>query len=214
MKIIKLTEIQKRKLFNEVFSFEEIKKLSYDRMRQYYYCIRLLGKPIGKGSSRYVFGVDDDFCVKLSMGKKVKSGVAQNINEYQKYLRTKSPLLMKVYDHDSSFNCILVRQAEERDFENILGIPFLDNEKANFVWIYQYISIRYVKKSDYFDRNEEFEKIINGSRWLQDLIKLMANEKITDVDYIENIGVAQRDGKDELVILDFGFTNDIYDSFY
>jgi hypothetical protein len=42
----------------------------------------------------------------------------------------------------------------------------------------------------------------------------MVNEKITDIDYIENIGVAQRDGKDELVILDFGFTNDIYDSFY
>ncbi len=97
MKIIRLTEAQHKKIFKETFSFEVLKELNSDRMKQYYYCVKLLGKPIGKGSSRYVFGVDDNFCVKLCMGKKASAGIMQNMNEYKKYTNTKSPLLMKVF---------------------------------------------------------------------------------------------------------------------
>jgi hypothetical protein len=42
----------------------------------------------------------------------------------------------------------------------------------------------------------------------------MINEKIRDIDYIENIGVAERNGKETLVLLDFGFTREVYDAYY
>ncbi len=106
-----------------------------------------------------------------------------------------------------------MKQAEESDVERLLGIPFIETN-VNFVHLIDYIFFRYVKGSDYFEINEEYEKTIKKSEWFQELIKLMINEKIRDIDYIENIGVAERNGKETLVLLDFGFTSEVYDAYY
>lgn len=130
MKTIIIRESQKKILLEayvEGFSFETLSKLSKNGKAQYEYCRKYLGEPFSQGSSRCVFTLSDNFVLKLAYGEFRNAGIKQNRNEYVVYTSSDSPLLVRVYGHDEAFTyliCESVVQAEEVDFEKVLGIPF------------------------------------------------------------------------------------------
>jgi hypothetical protein len=131
MKVIKINESQKKRLFEayrEGFSLKELSALGNNGWgAQYDYCIKWLGEPDNRGSSRCVFTLSDNIILKLAVGDKYKAGIAQNKQEYEMYETWDSPLLVRIYNADKNYTFLVsenVIPAKDIDFEKILGIPF------------------------------------------------------------------------------------------
>jgi hypothetical protein len=136
MKVIKINESQKKRLFEayrEGFSFEELSVLANnafsdwnDWRLQYDYCIKWLGEPDGKGSSRCVFTLNDNYVLKLAYEKRA-AGIVQNHIEYNIFKETNSPLLPKILYCDENFTYLVVENVlpiKMEDFEYILGMTY------------------------------------------------------------------------------------------
>lgn len=118
-----------RRIINEFmqngFSFEEMSSLEGEERINY--CIKYLGDPIGTGSSRMTFEIDDAQVLKIAYGKHYKAGCAQNTAEYEISQHIKSPILVKTLYHADDFSWIIserVLPCEELDFYKIMGLPY------------------------------------------------------------------------------------------
>lgn len=244
MKIVKINESQRERLFeaySEGFSFKTLSSLSENQCKQYEYCLKTLGRPIGYGSSRTVFTLSDNIVLKLAASRR-EAGIEQNKLEYQIYDTFKSPLLARVFDKDEHFTYIIcehVITAEAVDFEKILGLPFYDQyeQNTNFSrnvvgydkyfknlkkWhekndislysILSYIESNYVLDEPYTERI--YDDIINNSKWLKELTDFVAASGISDFCSIENFGLVNRNGQPSLVLLDAGMNLDLWERHY
>jgi hypothetical protein len=105
------------------FNMEEFKNIKSFANRLKYCEERL--KKLGAGTSRRVYQIDDEKCLKLAKNNK---GIAQNIEEINlgndMYAGS---CFAKVYDYDPNGLFVemeLARNAKESDFERLVGIPF------------------------------------------------------------------------------------------
>lgn len=248
MKLIKINESQKKRLFEayrEGFSLKELSALGNNGWgAQYDYCVKLLGEPNGFGSSRCVFTLSDNLILKLAVGDQYQAGIAQNKQEYEMYETWDSPLLVRIYNVDKNFTfliCESVVPAERIDFEQILGLPFyrcvqgdkynVDGEeivgydeyfdklknpdeetKINVYNILAYIESNYVFHEPYHD--EKIEKAIKNSEWLSQFRNFIMRTGMPDFCQIGNFGLVNRNGNPTLVILDSGFSLDIWNKYY
>ena len=102
-------------------------KINYFFENGYKYCVKMLGEPIGKGSARFVFQIDDTRVLKLATNMK---GVAQNKSEVMVYQQAPNKTFMPIVYNDSDMENYFyviseyVLPAEEKDFETVLGVPF------------------------------------------------------------------------------------------
>ena len=251
MKIININESQKKRLFEAYdgkFSFDELDKQE-DLGNMDYYCYKHLGNSFAQGSSRVVYMLSDNFVLKLAYNK---AGIEQNKLEFERYYKTKSKLFPIVYDHSKNFEYIVcenVVQADDVDFEKILGIPYEGSWKQDSIpeknsfsiyggdmeigynkyfdnikyeddgWdeptasdIIAYLERRFILKTD--EPDEYCDNIINRIPWFKELEKLIKNEQICDLDVISNFGIVNRDGKPFIVIIDSGFSVEVYNKYY
>lgn len=123
-------EERKCELINEFiqngFSFNELNNITNPTER-FEYCYDFLGQPIGDGSSRSVFEIDDAQVLKIANKKYFDAGCAQNKQEWDLVKSYNSPLLTKVLYHANDFSWIIserVLPSEEIDFYKILGLPY------------------------------------------------------------------------------------------
>lgn len=171
----------------------------------YYYCVKMLGEPIGKGSSRAVFQIDDTRVLKLAINMK---GVAQNKAEVMVYNqapdKTFMPIIYNDSDMESYFYVIseYVLPAEEEDFKKVVGIPF-----------YRLESLISNKKLE--SAMKSYEDMPKVHDLLQYLIT-MSNMGVEIFDWttISNWGLAKRNGREAIVTLDNGFTQNVVNHFY
>lgn len=246
MKIVKINESQKKRIFeaySEGFTFEKLSMLRGDWEKQYYYCCKWLGKPMGFGSSRCVFTLSDNMILKLAMGGFRDAGIAQNEFETKMFKKTESPLLARIYDAAKDYSYIVcenVVPAEEIDFEKLLGIPFMsywkqttsdDDDTIGFDKYFDgtkkhieehkgasvYDILCYIE-SNYVTNEQCFdydiEKIINSNPWFKEFVKLVEDTNISDFCNVENFGIVNRNGKPMLVLLDAGMNLNLWYNFY
>lgn len=92
------------------------------------YCIQELGQPIGSGTSRDVFEIDDKTVLKLSNNS---NDIMQNLHEYNIFQELKgNPLLPRIYAKSDDYIwlwCERVLPCSHADFEKVLGIPYCIN---------------------------------------------------------------------------------------
>jgi hypothetical protein len=161
MKVIKINESQKNRLFEayqEGFSLKELSMIADsafanedNSVPQMEYCRRWLGYPDSMGSSRCVFTLNDNLVLKLAYGRRYEAGIDQNLQEYTLFQVVDSPLLARVFNYDKNFTFLVseaVLPCTEEDFEKILGIPF-----------YHFYHQNSVQSSDDFSRNNGDKKI-------------------------------------------------------
>lgn len=195
---------------DDSFNFEELSKIpTYaGKVR---YCKRHLGFPIGNGSARIVFQLDDEKCLKLAKNRK---GIAQNGAEYDKYAESYgvTPNLYDSADDDSWIVTEYVLPAKQKDFKQCLGIDF--NTFRHFV-IACYNC--YARRPIHTDMSDEyFSQLCDENEWLYQLYCYMADYQLPcgDMLRLANLGMVMRDGEPQIVILDSGLTQQIYDEFY
>lgn len=224
MKKIIITEEQlnaiKEMAYPVSFNMEEFKSIRSfaDRVK---YCENRL-KKLGAGTSRRVYQIDNEKCLKLAKNRK---GIAQNIEEINlgndMYAGS---CFAKVYDYDSNGLFVemeLARRAKESDFERLAGVPFdvycdiivrtaasyLPSNNQSRNWINKSMDDSYEYVMDNID---DFE-------FINQVIEYMANFQVKaygDLQRLSSYGVVRRDGQEEMVIIDFGLTEDVFNNYY
>jgi len=178
------------------------------------YAEQYLGKPLGQGSSRIVYKVDDTKVLKLARNKK---GLAQNSAETD-WHQFNIPILAKIFDFDDNDLWVemeLARKAKLSDFKKILNVNFkllmsyltykenLIKRGKKLAELYSYIPQEQI---DYLDEIEE----------ISDLVEFMvdSNSPVGDLSKLNSWGVVKRDGQEKLVLVDYGLTEETYKCYY
>jgi hypothetical protein len=189
-------------LFKTLKSFASRKK----------YCEQHL-KRISSGSSRIVYLIDNVKVLKLAWNNK---GLAQNKTEIafsNDYMW--DGLIAEIFEYDENNLWVemeLARKVTPTIWNSIIGIPieelhkcarFIDQEKNPRKFRY------------HFTKPASMDKVENNE-FTSSILDLISNFNIGAGDFgrLSTYGLVKRDGKDKIVIIDYGLTNEIYDSYY
>jgi len=186
------------------------------------YCKQMLGFPIGDGSSRIIFQLDDETCLKLAKDEK---GIAQNKEEMAVGFNHNEEYMPKVYNGTDENNALwivaeYVIPAREEDFYKVAHVNFADVSKFA-VFLDNYIEIRdlYVRSMAKFVLDGIAYKYGSNKRAVE-LFESICDFKSTykqyvgDLGRIDNWGIARRKGRTVFVMLDTGLSKDVYNQFY
>ena len=182
------------------------------------YCTEMLGRPIGNGSSRIVFQVDDDCVIKLAKNPK---GIAQNLEEIrvfgENYLSS-TPKLFNGSDEENGLWIITeyVLPAKASDFKKLLGIAF--NEISEFAACvdgsFKPRGEWYSRKMDeLFDKYEDNDDVVDLLNDIQELEGTLGSSA-GDLSRLANWGMCMRNGKPTFVFLDCGLNQEIFNKYY
>ena len=213
-KTIFITEEQSRMIkeaMDDTFSLEELTSLpSFNAKMKY--CTQHLGKPIGKGSSRVTFQMDDEKVLKLAWNNK---GVAQNTEEERAYGDDIFPQVFQSDDNGSWLVSEFVLPANAKDFKHCFGITFDDFTRfimgcgahrfgdSRFRWY----SMPYNEWERLLENNEDLASF-------DDYIGNYGTVVIGDMTRLCNYGLTQRNGEPHIVLLDSGLTDYVWNNFY
>ncbi len=200
---------------NSSFSTEHLSQINSFRQRVLY-CRQNLGNPIGNGSSRMVFQIDDQKCLKLAKNEK---GIAQNEleGEYYKQSFDCIPKIFEQDDNSSWMICEYVLPAKPADFKHCLGISWDDFQKFITSCYYSYANNRSRQLCFYPRMNdEEFVNLLDTNEYLDEIYKYMTDYRapMGDLVRIANYGMTRRYNQDYIVILDHGLSDQIYNDYY
>ena len=183
------------------------------------YCKQMLGPTFGSGSSRVIFEIDDNKVLKLAKNQK---GIAQN--EFEDDTSRYGRIVVKVFECADDYtwlveeNCI---PAKEKDFEQILGMPFetyCDLVKHSFnrycrngrqANTYTLSPIECDRLLDQLYEQDEYG-------FIPQLFNLMGDYQLPwgDLTRISTYGMVNRDGEPEIVVIDSGLSEEILDTYY
>lgn len=194
------------------FDMDHFKKLSKfaERVR---YCDEHL-KKISSGSSRIVYMIDTVKVLKLAKNKK---GLAQNEIEagYSKYNDLRD-VVAQTFDYDEHNLWVemeLARPVRKPDFKRITGYSFEDYCAA----IHNYgCDVNYSKYNHKVDINKELVASMWENEFVYGIFEYIGNYGIPvgDLKRLSSYGIVKRNGNDTIVLIDFGLTSDVYDSYY
>lgn len=223
MKKIIVTESQYMKIIDEMaypvsFNMDEFKTLKTfaERIR---YCQTRLQR-ISSGSARIVYKIDNEKVLKLAKNRK---GIAQNEAEAGDYYKNSIGCFAEIYDVDDNYLWIemqLARKAKMSDFKRLTGYDF----KVMCQWIYNCKS-RYSRRGFIYDKSydsifnsEEFEKGLENYSIFAEIQEYLCNyqlESVGDLTRLNSWGVVNDEyGQEQLVIIDSGLTDDVWDDYY
>ena len=196
--------------YPESWNIEEFKKLNSFNSR-IQYCQNHL-KRISSGSSRIVYMVDDTKVLKIAKNKK---GIAQNeveINMSTDYMW--DGIIAEIYDYDENglwVEMALARKVTEKNFKEITGVSFKDYCNAMF---YRHSEMGHNKSFGFAKPSNMDEMWDNEFVFL--MMDIMSNYDLPpgDLCKLNSFGIIKKDGEDQIVMIDYGLNNKVYDSYY
>jgi hypothetical protein len=206
----KLIETYLEEDYPNSFNMDEFKSLSTFAKRIQYCEHRL--KRISSGSGRVVYMIDDTKVLKLAKNRK---GVAQIEVEadwgQQSYFNN---LLAHTFDYHPEYLWIemeLARKVTNDTFEMLADCKIID--------MYQYLDNFHNdinSRRNIYKQSPELVDFLNENTFTQMVREFMVNTDSGAGDFgkLNSYGLVQRNGEDDLVIIDFGLTNNVYDSYY
>lgn len=188
------------------------------------YCKQRL-KYLGRGSSRIVFQIDGSTVLKLAFNQK---GIAQNEADARvkidRYLQDYN-FLPEVYDVDEEYLWIEMQQARRArkvDFKRLTGY----NWETFYYWV-MYCwnnAVAYSNEQRYIP--DEYRVLFHSDKWrnateyslfseIEDYIENYGVQGWGDIATIQNWGVVtNKNGQEELVLIDNGLDNDTLEKYY
>lgn len=166
---------------------------------------------LGTGSGRAVFVADENTVIKVAKNAK---GLAQNEAEVDiSYNSGEDAPVAKVKDCDEKYSYIeaeRARKAKPTDFKKIVWFPMEDVVRSMCYWAHEVLGRSYVRS-----KPETYDAIME-TPFMQELTEIMGNFDIEtgDLSRISSWGVVSRDGKEHLVLVDYGATTDILNRLY
>lgn len=193
------------------FDMEKFKSLSSFAAR-IRYCGEHLQR-ISSGSSRIVYKIDNEKVLKLAWNKK---GLAQNEVEieYGGYYDIEG-ITARVFDSDPNNLWVemeLARKLSKGDFKRLTGLDWEMYAKA----IHNHGIDTGNGRGYKHDLPEEFKEEVWENEFSYAMLDFMGNYGIPagDLTRRSTYGIVKRDGQDDIVMIDYGLTSDVYDSYY
>jgi hypothetical protein len=177
------------------------------------YCEKYLNR-ISSGSSRIVYKIDETKVLKLAKNNK---GLAQNEVEIE--LSNYSDLegvVAKVFNYDENnlwLEMELAKKINNNDFKRIIGYNFIDFTK----FIYNVAVDANITRNRY---KHDLPSEIADAMWedinITSIVDYMVNYDIPpgDLMRLSSYGAIKRGGNEDIVIIDYGLTKDVYASHY
>lgn len=207
---------QMGKIVGGQFSFEQLNSLkSFNgRIR---YCENYLQR-ISQGSSRIVYRFDDNTVLKLAKNTK---GLAQNEEEVSK--SNESDIFAHIFKFDVENSSWIVseyaRRATAADFRRLTGHDFKFVQKYIELIASQYSRHRRWNATP--EQEEFLENVMNMDipnwEFFYEINEYMTNYQLEawgDLTRPSTWGVANRQNGDELVIVDYGLSDEVADKHY
>jgi len=194
------------------FNLDEFKNL-WSYAKKLRYAEEHLGKPLGRGSSRVVYRVDNDKVLKLAKNKK---GLAQNEAEIDwandSYFDN---ILAHIFDYDTEKHLWVEMELELRtkksDFKRLWDVDLddLDTYLRNFY-------DRNNGRRASFHQDEEVKDKLDNNEEVMNLVDFMMNSDSQpgDLTKSNSWGLVKREGHETLALIDFGLTSSVYDNYY
>jgi hypothetical protein len=198
------------------FNIEEFSSIRSFKERVKYCDSRL--KYLGQGSSRRVYMIDNEKCLKLAKNNK---GIAQNESENDGYLQ-KLHLCPLIYNYDRNGLWIesqLAKKAKVSDFKRLTGYGW----DVMCAWI-EYTAKLYSRRSMY---KGEFEDIFTSEEfenWVyeEDTVFGRINQYMTDYALeaygdllcLSSWGIVSENGQERLVLVDTGLNDSVAKDYY
>jgi hypothetical protein len=198
----------------ESFSYDELRSIGSFKGR-YQYCLRTLGPCQGRGSSRVIFQLSDEKVLKLALNQK---GIAQNEAECDWYLQKYDvvPEIFKESDDKNYYFLVseFVLPAKKNDFDIVFGFDFFTFCRC-LVAIWKMYNPRGTSLYPPID-GATLSELLEKSEDLNNFYYYMTDYQppVGDMLRAENYGLTNRSGTPQIVLLDSGLTNDVYDSYY
>lgn len=175
------------------------------------YCEEHL-KRISSGSSRIVYMIDDTKVLKLAKNQK---GLAQNEVEIQwgqdSYF---SSILAHTFLHhpdDLWVEMELARKVSKKDFQRLTDCTI--EELYHYLINFNEINRR---KRPMFTMDPAVKERLDENEFVSAIVDFMSNIGAPAGDFgkLNSYGIVQRGGQDDIVLIDFGLTNDVYQTYY
>lgn len=196
-------------VFSNINTFKARKQYCDDRLEK-----------IGKGSSRIAYKVDNEKALKLAFNQK---GIAQNRAECD-WFKNNYEVFGKVYEADTDnyywVEMELARKPKQSDFKTILGISWVEtcdlikycfelNSKYSYLKT-MYYSTMVEQLYEKMVINEESDFFVSFQQYVYDYQPF----SVLDYTDMRNWGVVNRNGTEQLVIIDTGLDEEVYNQFY
>lgn len=167
---------------------------------------------LGAGTARAVFVADATTVIKVAKNAK---GLAQNEAEIDVSNNSGDDApIAKVLDFDD-VNYTYVeseraRRAKPTDFKNIVGFPMDHIMLSLDIWNKERADV-----ARWYTKPDTYEQILETPLMLE-LMEMVGNFNLAvgDIWRISSWGIVNRDGKEHLVLIDYGLNMDILNSLY
>lgn len=194
------------------FDMEEFKSINSFAAR-IRYCEEHLQR-ISSGSSRIVYKIDNEKVLKLAKNKK---GLAQNeIEASYSNDNMVDDVVAKVFDYhqdDLWIEMELARKMGVSDFKRITGFDWNDYVRAIINHGHNVNPRRNMRQVEV---NDEVVQEMWEDEFVYDMFNFIGNFDIPvgDLTRKSSYGIVKRDGSEKVVLIDYGLTNEVYDSYY
>jgi hypothetical protein len=167
---------------------------------------------IKAGSGRIVYKIDNEKVLKLSKNKK---GVAQTQTEIdwgQDWFLKKSGVLAEIFSFDENALWVemeLARKLTKSNFKRIIGIDF----DVFGSWLIRAYELNNGRKSFTRKPSEQEEEFLWENEFTREVMEVMINYSMPagDLDRVSSYGIVRND---EVVIVDYGLSGDVYNTYY
>ena len=199
-----------KEAYPENFSFQE-----FDTIRSYNGKLKYANQRLRKlssGSSRVVYQIDDEKVLKIAKNKK---GLAQNGSESD-WSKEAYDVTAKVFNSSEDFFWLemeLAKKLTPTRFKQLTGLSIQDMQLAMR-------ALRERMRPSPYGMNvkldSDFEKKLYENEFYLDIERFVADYDMETGDFgrINSYGEVIRDGKEKVVLVDFGVTNQVWIDYY
>ncbi len=169
---------------------------------------------ISSGSSRIVYKIDETKVLKLSKNQK---GLAQTETEIEwggdSYYGNILAEIFAFNDDNLWVEMELARKVSKSDFQRIVGVPI--DEMGKYLHN-QYAKNNPYKKMQAWGQDQAIVEEMYENEFVGNILDFMFAVDIPAGDFarLSTYGLVKRGGQDDIVIVDYGVTGDIYDNYY
>lgn len=187
------------------FDFQQLSDFeTYEEMEEY--CDANLRK-LGEGSSRAVYVIGDGTrAVKIALND---AGIDQNENEIKWGYKTEfaGDILAEIFDYGDDASWLLVETAlplKEKNFQKAVGYPM--------TWLRQYL----IYEKHKAPISNKILKALEDDEFANTLADFMfeTSAPAGDLSKVDSFGVVHRNGKNAIVLIDYGLSDKILRSHY
>lgn len=192
------------------FDMEHFKTLKSFAQRVKY-CEENL-KRISSGSSRIVYMIDNTKVLKLAKNQK---GLAQNEVEIQwgqdSYFGSILAHTFMYHPDDLWVEMELARKVTKKDFQRLTECTI--EEMYDYLRNFNEINRG---KRPIFAMDPAVKERLDENEFVSAIVDFMSNIDAPAGDFgrLNSYGIVQRNGQDDIVLIDFGLTNDVYQTYY